>query len=89
MPSTMTKTPLQVYLRQDQADSLRSLAKREGVSMAELVRQGVDRLLLASPLESDPLWGIVDLGRSEVGDLSIHHDKYLAELEMQRNHDAT
>lgn len=35
--------------------------------------------------EDDPLWQIVGLGRSEVKDLSINHDKYLAEIELQSN----
>ncbi|MCA9871947.1 MAG: ribbon-helix-helix protein, CopG family [Caldilineae bacterium] len=88
MPSTMTKAPLQVYLRQDQMDSLRSLAKRQGVSLAELVRQGVDQLLISSPIANDPLWDVVGLGQSEAGDLAANHDRYLAELEIEDNRDA-
>ncbi|MEZ4767518.1 MAG: CopG family transcriptional regulator [Caldilineales bacterium] len=88
MPTTMTKTPLQVYLRQDQMDSLRSLAEQQRVSLAELVRQGVDQLLTGAPIENDPLWDVVGLGRSGTGDLAADHDRYLAELETEDNGDA-
>jgi len=87
MPGTLTKSPVQVYLRQDQLVALRQLAERRGVSVAELVRQGVDRLLIDSPLEDDPLWGVVNLGRSEAGDLALQHDRHLSEIEARDNLD--
>jgi len=71
--------PIQVYLRQDQIEPLRAEATRRGVSLAELVRQGVDRLLEEAPLEEDPLWKVVGIMDSSVGDLADNHDKYLAE----------
>ncbi len=45
------KKPIQVYLRPDQIDKLRYMADRRRTSIAELVRQGVDRLLLEVPPE--------------------------------------
>ncbi len=84
MINTLTKSPLQVYLRQDQMDSLRVLAERQEVSLSELVRQGVDRLLLEIPVQDDPLWDVVNLGQSGIGDLAAGHDRYLAELEAQQ-----
>ena len=77
---TLAMKPIQVYLRQDQIDPLRAEAKRRGVSLAELVRQGVDRLLEEAPVEEDPLWKIVGIMDSGVGDLAENHDKYLAEI---------
>ena len=44
-----------VYLRPQQVETLRDLAKRRGVSFAEIVRQGVDCFLA----EEDPLWNII------------------------------
>jgi len=79
--TTLSKKALQVYLRQDQLEALRALAKKEKVSIAELVRQGVDRLLAETPIEDDPLWDLVNLGESGAGDLAAEHDRYLAELE--------
>lgn len=84
MISTLSKSPLQVYLRQDQMDSLRALAERQDVSLSELVRQGVDRLLLEIPVQDDPLWDVVNLGQSGLGNLAAEHDRYLAEPEMQQ-----
>ena len=75
---TLTHRPLQVYLRPEQLEALRFLARRRDVSIAELVRQGVDRLLAEVPADEDPLWGIVGQFDSGLGDLSEQHDTYLA-----------
>lgn len=79
--TTLIKKPFQIYLRQDQMDALRRLAEKQGVSITELVRQGVDTLLINQPVEEDPLLGIIGLGDSGLGDLSVNHDAYLAEDE--------
>lgn len=84
MIGTLAKSPLQVYLRQDQVDSLRVLAERQEVPLSELVRQGVDRLLLEIPVHDDPLWDVVNLGHSGLGDLAAAHDRYLTEPEAQQ-----
>jgi hypothetical protein len=79
----MKKKPLKVYLRQEQLEPLRALAERRGESLAALVRQGVDLLLAEVSIQEDPLWDIVGLGRSDVGDLALRHDDYLAEDEIE------
>ena len=53
--------------------------------MAELVRRAVDRLLEETPIEDDPLWSIVGIGESGLGDLATEHDRYLEELELSDN----
>ena len=70
-----TKRPLQIYLEGRQERVLRALAAREHVSLAELIRRSVDRYLeeAVSP-EQDPSLGIIGLGRSGRGDLSVEHD---------------
>ena len=83
--TTLTKKPLQVYLRQEQLDALRGLSDKQHVSLAELVRQAVDRLLSETPVEEDPLWDIVGLGASGVGNIAEAHDQYLVEAEMDDN----
>ncbi len=83
--TTLTKKPLQVYLRQEQLDALRGLSEKQHVSLAELVRQAVDRLLAETPVEEDPLWDIVGLGASGVGNIAEAHDQYLAEAETSDN----
>jgi hypothetical protein len=71
--------PIQVHLRPEQIESLRSLAERRKVSIAELIRQGVDRVLADVPAEEDPLWNIIGIANAGPTDLAANHDKYLAE----------
>jgi hypothetical protein len=83
--TVLAKKPIQVYLRQEQLDSLRALSEKQEVSLAELVRQSVDKFLAETPIEDDPLWDIINLGQSDVGDLALRHDYYLAEIEQEDN----
>jgi len=76
-----TKKPIQVYLRQEQLDALRNLSKSEQVSVEQLVRQAVDLLLAKTSVEEDPLWDIVGLGASGIGNIAEAHDQYLANAE--------
>lgn len=74
------KKPLQIYLREDQVEALRSVAQRRGESIAALVREGVDLLLEGLPPEEDPLLDLVGLFDSGAGDLAEKHDQRLAEM---------
>ena len=69
---------MQVYLRPGQRDALESLAQRRGVSMAELVRQGIDRILRDLPPEDDPLNDIIGMVKDGPPDMADRHDAYLA-----------
>jgi len=84
--STITMKPVQVYLRPEQIESLRAIAERRKVSMAELIRQGVDRMLSEVPAEEDPLWNIIGTFDSGLGDLAEKHDEYLARLIHEENY---
>jgi hypothetical protein len=75
-----------VYLRPEQIESLRAIAERRKVSMAELIRQGVDHMLSEVPAEEDPLWNIIGTFDSGLGDLAEKHDEYLARLIHEENH---
>jgi hypothetical protein len=77
--TTLTKQPLQIYLKPSQDQALRALAEREGVSLAELIRRSIDKYLAELPPEDDPAMDLIGLGRSGRGDLSTNHDRYLAE----------
>lgn len=79
------KKPFQLYLREEQMAALRHLARQRGVSMAELVRQSVDRFLEDTPLDEEPLWSLVGIGASGVGDLAQNHDGYLSTMEEEDN----
>ncbi len=83
---TLTKRPIQVYLRPEQLDALRGLAERRKVSVAELVRQGVDRLLAEVPWEEDPLLDIIGMVQGGPPDLAEKHDEYLAKWIHEENH---
>ena len=72
---------IQVYLWPEQIDSLRSVAERRKVSIAELVRQGVDRILADMPTEEDSLWDIIGTFDSGLGDLAEKHDEYISEFQ--------
>ena len=74
----------QIQLTESQAERLKRAAAREGVSMAELIRRGVDRLLASR----QPMNGVdrrrravAAAGRfkSREGDLSGRHYVYFAE----------
>ena len=83
--TTLSKRPLQIYLRQDQVDTLRALARKRDVSLAELIREGIDRMIADMPIEDDPLWDIVDLGASGIRDLAANHDRYRVDAEREDN----
>src|SRR5580765_909755 len=78
----------QIQLTEQQVQNLKSLANARGVSMAELIREGVDSLLKAQQgidLAERRRRAIAAAGmlRSDVSDLGVNHDRYLAEVYEQ------
>jgi hypothetical protein len=72
------KCRVQTYLTQDQISSLRALSDQRRVSVAELIRDGVDHVLRESvPPEEYPLWDIIGIVDSAPSDLAEKHDEYL------------
>ena len=73
----------QVYLTEDQHQALRVAARREGISMTELLRRLVDRQLLgkvrASDYTKDAAMSLAGLGASGHFDTSERHDDALDE----------
>jgi Ribbon-helix-helix domain len=74
----------QVQLSPEQVEALRRLSKATGRSIADLVRQGVDEVLSAGrrPGPEERLERAKRVaGQFSSGgtDVSIHHDRYLAE----------
>ena len=75
----------QVQLTEKQVEMLKELARRENVSMAELIRRAVERWLQeASPISLGErkrrALDIVGRFRSGRADVSDKHDEYLAEI---------
>lgn len=74
----------QIQLTDEQAERLRQLARESSLSMAELIRRAVERLLASASRPSDQdvrARAIAAAGRfrSGVSDLAERHDDYLAE----------
>ncbi len=78
----------QIQLTEKQARELKELAAKQHVSVAELIRQSIDATLrsLESPSREE-IWRRAKAasGRFSSGysDISINHDKYLAEDYMK------
>lgn len=76
-----------IQLSEDQAKVLKERAKAQGVSVSELVRQGVD-LVLGSRISDAEMRR---RAKAAVGfindkpDLSINHDKYLSQAYANGN----
>jgi hypothetical protein len=74
----------QIQLDEGQAERLKAVAASRGLSMAEWIRRAVDSALLTGGLpdkEEQRRRAIAASGRfdSSVTDISVEHDKYLAE----------
>lgn len=78
----------QIQLTEKQVKTLKAMARRQRVSMAELIRRGIDRYIQTEePIPSDEerrRRAIALVGRfpSGVSDVSINHDKYLEDAYM-------
>ncbi len=75
----------QIQLREDQAKTLKEMAAEYNVSVAELIRQSVDMLIQSDPEltqaeKRQRATEIIGIADSSLDDLSINHDKYLAEI---------
>ena len=79
----------QIQLDERQAERLKSIAASRGLSMAEWIRRAVDSALLSGGLtnrEDQRRRAIAASGRFDSGvtDISVEHDKYLAEAFCDR-----
>lgn len=76
----------QVQFTPEQARRLRTMAHRQGVSVAELVRQSVNRLLEDESRKPSTLYARARklvgafADRESARDVSRHHDDYLREI---------
>lgn len=69
---------LQFYLEPSLNRELERLAAECNVSKAELIRDGVRKVVEAyEQIEEDPIMKIVGLGKGKVTDGSVRHDDYL------------
>lgn len=74
----------QIQLTEEQSRSLKKLAEKKNVSVAELIRRSVDsyleeRHVITEKERRQRLLSVIGIGRSGVNDLAENHDKYLLE----------
>lgn len=74
----LKKKPIQIYIEPQKDYVLGNLAKKKGVSKAEIIRKSLDKFLREIPSEEDPGMGLIGLGNSGKRNLSDNHDKYLS-----------
>ena len=71
----------QIQLTDEQMRALKAMAAQRRVSMAEVIRQAVERMMAED--ERKERWrgalAIMGRHRSGLSDVSTNHDKYLAE----------
>ncbi len=74
----------QIQLEEAQHRDLKQVAAERGVSVAQLIREGVDQLLAEATRERqwDTLWAALDSleGLGGPDDVSVNHDDYLADI---------
>jgi hypothetical protein len=71
---------MQVYLDQARYNTVKNMAKKLGVSMAQLIREWVDeksQSRKSNPLIEDPFWRCVGKGDSGKKNIAQHFDDYL------------
>lgn len=75
----------QIQLTQDQARRARAMARREGVSMAEIIRRGLDRLIAEEEPSRAHQWAEAEalvgafVDTEGARDVAARHDAYLDE----------
>ncbi len=74
----------QIQLTEKQAEAVKTMAQREGVSMAEMIRRAVDKAVGAQHMpDREELWRrateAIGCIHSDVTDMSERHDDYFVE----------
>lgn len=78
---------IQLHLTAAQDRALRSLAARRGLTRAELIRRGIDRILAEEVQGGDPLLDLVaQAGPGPTKDGAEHHDAYLYGAPEEHRH---
>lgn len=77
------RTRTMVYLDASQMEALRRKARRERVSLAELIRRAVDRYLkpepVSPPVPRETYEKLIGFFSSGLTDVSERHDHYIGE----------
>lgn len=80
-----TEVRTQIYLPKRLHRALGETARRRGVSMAQLLREGAETLLARATEEvSDPFGNLIGAVKSGPPDVSERHDEYLQRRRTRR-----
>ncbi|HOV22348.1 MAG TPA: ribbon-helix-helix domain-containing protein [bacterium] len=70
-----------LYFPKELYADMKKISKKLGISIAEYVRQVVQKDIESRikeiDWENDPLWDIIGIGETKESDISINHDHYL------------
>ncbi len=74
----------QIQLTEEQAAAVKRIAAQRGVSMAEVIREGVDAVVKSAGQPSKEeirrrMLSVIGIVKGGPKDLATNHDKYLAE----------
>lgn len=84
MAENMVRT--QVYLPRDIYEQIKARAEREGITMADQIREALVEYVVASnetksqiPIltADDPIWDLIGMCKDGPVDGSVNHDKYI------------
>lgn len=80
----------EILLTEEQVAALNALAEEQNVSLSDLIRQSIDYYIYSLPRQTMPKisWeekvrrglSAIGIAATDETDLSINHDKYLAEI---------
>lgn len=75
----------QIQLTEEQCHRLKAIAANEGVSLAEMIRRSIDQFVrtrsqISQAEKRKRALAVVGRYASGDGDVSIEHDRYLAEI---------
>jgi predicted transcriptional regulator len=65
----------QIYLTEEQHRYLERLASTRDTTISSLIREAISEYVVRQLAEQDPLLDMIGLGKSGLGDGSIHHDR--------------
>jgi len=74
---------LNIYFDDNQYENLREKAYKNKTTMSDIIREAVDEYLSKTDKtkimkrENDPIFEIIGIFSSGIGDLGANHDKYL------------
>lgn len=86
MKALVSEKRTQVYFPLNLYRKLKRKAKEKSKSSAAIIREAVERYLEKEEIdwENDPIFKLVGIGSSRLGDLAENHDRYLYGKEKKK-----